>query len=65
MKNPKCWWTASILVIVGIVIIRTACSFAGITIPDTATRIMGVLNLIAVPVLIYSYVKINKQEKEK
>ena len=65
MKNLKLWWTASLLVITCIVLIWTICSFAGIKLPDTATRILGVLDLCAIPVLIYSSVKLNKQKKEK
>ena len=65
MKNPKFWWTASLLVITCIVIIWTVCGFAGIKIPDAATRIMGVLDLCAIPVLVYSSVKLNQQRKGK
>ena len=53
------------LVIACIIIIWTACSLARIKIPDTATRIMGVLDLCVIPVLIYSSVKLYKQKKEK
>ena len=65
MKNLKFWWTASLLVITCIVLIWTICSFAGIKLPDTVIRIMGVLDLCAIPVLIYSSVKLNMQKKEK
>lgn len=65
MKNLKFWWTASLLVITCIVLIWTICSFAGIKLPDTVIRIMGVLDLCAIPVLIYSSVKLNIQKKEK
>lgn len=64
MKNPKLLWTASLLVITCVVLIWTICSFAGISLPDTVIRIMGVLDLCAIPVLIYSSVKLNMQKKE-
>ena len=64
MKNLRLLWTASILIITCIVLIWTICSFAGIKLPDTVIRIMGVLDLCAIPVLIYSSVKLNKQKKE-
>ena len=65
MKNPKFWWTVSLLVITCIVIIWTVCSFAGITLPDAVTRIMGVLDLCAIPVLVCSSLKMKKQKEEK
>ena len=63
-KKTRILWTVSLLVITCIVIIWTVCSFAGVKLPDTAVRIMGVLDLCAIPVLIFSSVKLSKQKKE-
>lgn len=57
MNKMQLLWTISLLVICCITIIWTVCSFAGVTIPDVAVRIMGILDLCAIPVLIYSTVK--------
>ena len=55
--NKKILWTVSLLVICCITIIWTVFNFAGIKLPDMAVRIMGILDLCAIPVLIYSTVK--------
>lgn len=62
MKKTRILWTVSLLVISCITIVWTLCSFAGIDIPDAVTRIMGVLDLCAIPVLIYSAVKLKKEK---
>ena len=58
--NKKTLWTISLLVICCITIFWTVCSFAGIHLPDLVVRIMGILDLCAIPVLIYSTVKMKK-----
>jgi hypothetical protein len=60
--SRKTLWTVSLLVICCITIIWTVCRFAGIDLPDTAVRIMGVLDLCAIPVLIYSTIIIKRQK---
>jgi hypothetical protein len=62
MNTTKILWTLSLLVICCITIISVVCRFAGIQIPDIAERIMGVLDLCAIPVLIYSSIKMRKEK---
>ena len=62
--NNKSLWTLSLLVICCITIVWTVCRFAGIDLPDSAVRIMGILDLCAIPVLIYSTVKIREQKRK-
>ena len=59
--NHNILWTLSLLTICIIVIIWTVCSFAGIDLPDLAVRIMGIIDLCAIPVLIYSTLKMRKK----
>ena len=59
--NHKILWTLSLLTICIIVIIWTACNFAGIDLPDMMVRIMGIIDLCAIPVLIYSTLKMRKK----
>ena len=59
--NHKILWTLSLLTICIIVIIWTVCNFAGIDLPDMAVRIMGIIDLCAIPVLIYSTLKMRKK----
>ncbi|MBR2259911.1 MAG: hypothetical protein IJ899_21760 [Blautia sp.] len=58
--NKKLLWTISLFVICCITIIWTVCNFAGVNLPDTAVRIMGILDLCAIPILIYS--SINRKQ---
>ena len=56
-------WNASILVIVGITLINTVCSFTQIDLSLNVERVMGVIDLIAVAVLCYTSVKIKALKK--
>ena len=64
-KNASILWTISLLVICFITIIGVGCNVAGIDLPDSLVRIMGVLDLCAIPVLIYSTVRITKKNNKK
>lgn len=55
-------WMISLLVICCITIISAGCNIAGIKLPDIAVRIMGILDLCAIPVLIYSTIKMRQQK---
>ena len=65
MKGYRTAWTASILVIVLVVILPGVLRFFGIEVSDTVTRIMGVLDLIAIVTLVYSSVKMKIWKKNK
>ena len=58
--NHKTLWTISLLTICCITILWAACSLIGIRLPDMAVRIMGILDICAIPVLIYSTIKMRK-----
>lgn len=62
MKNQRAskLWTISLLAICLITIIGVGCNLAGITLPDTLVRIMGVVDLCAIPVLIYTTIRMTK-----
>ena len=62
--NNKLLWTLSLLVICCITIVWTVCRFAGIELADSVVRIMGVMDLCAIPVLIYATVKIREQKRQ-
>jgi hypothetical protein len=62
--NNKSLWTLSLLVICCITIIWTVCKFAGIDLPDSVVRIMGILDLCAIPVLVYTTIKVKEQRRQ-
>ena len=62
--NNKSLWTLSLLVICCITIIWTVCKFAGIDLPDSVVRIMGILDLCAIPVLVYTTIKVKGQKRQ-
>ncbi len=65
MKGYKTAWNVSLLVIVCVVIAYAGLRIAKIAVPDTVIRIFGILDLIAIFVLVYSTVKLRTEKKEK
>ncbi|MBQ3663182.1 MAG: hypothetical protein II914_03500 [Clostridia bacterium] len=65
MKGYKTAWTVSLLVIVCVIIAYAGLRIAKIAVPDAVIRILGVLDLIAIFVLVYSTVKLRTEKKEK
>jgi hypothetical protein len=63
MKNYRTAWTISLLVIACINIISLVTSWNGINLSDTLRRVMGVLEMCAVVVLVYTSVKLRIWEK--
>lgn len=55
-KNTRLW-CLSLIVISVITIIWTACKIMGVELSDIAIRIMGVLDICAIPILIYTSIK--------
>lgn len=63
-KNKKnLMWSISLMVIGVSAIILNGSNLLNIELPDIATRIIGIAELIALPFLIYSSVKILWKEK--
>ena len=62
--NYKSLWTLSLLAICCITIVWTVCKFAGIDLPDSVVRIMGILDLCAIPVLVYTTIKVKEQRRQ-
>ncbi|MBE6723667.1 MAG: hypothetical protein E7576_00515 [Ruminococcaceae bacterium] len=65
MKSYRDAWAVSLLVIACVTIVLTVCSFAGIELPDALTRTLGVLDLIAVVVLVFTSVKLRIWKKDQ
>lgn len=57
-------WTVSLLVIACISVIIAVNSFTGDHLSDALTRVLGVLDLIAIVVLTYTSVKLKNSKKE-
>ncbi len=64
MKNvkPSKAWTISLLVISVCTILIMVSYLAGIAVPDAVKRIVGVLDIIALPVLAYTTAKMLKDK---
>lgn len=65
MKSYRDAWAVSLLVIACVTIVLTVCSFAGIDLPDVLTRTLGVLDLAAVVILVFTSVKLEIWKKDK
>ena len=64
-KRNNLLWSLSLLVIGIATVILAGSNIIGIELPDIAVRIIGVIDLIALPVLAYTTVKKIKKNKEK
>ncbi len=62
-KRTRLWWSISLLVIACVTILWTVCRFAHIELPDTVTRILGILDICAIPVLIFTAIKLKKDKQ--
>ena len=63
-KRNDLLWSISLLVIGLATIILTGLNIIGIDVPDIVVRIIGVIDLLALPVLAYSTVKKFKKDSE-
>ena len=63
-KRNNLLWSLSLLVIGIATVILAGSNIIGIELPDIAVRIIGVIDLIAIPVLAYTTVKKIKKNKE-
>ncbi len=48
----------SILVIVCITLVNTVCSFTGVVLPDMVIRILGIIDLVALVILVFFLVRL-------
>lgn len=66
MKKSKLLivWSISLLVIAGLTLVTSITNIIGISMPDTAVRIIGILDLIALPVLAVTTVRMFIEKKE-
>ena len=62
-KRNNLLWSLSLLVIGIATVILAGSNIIGIELPDIAVRIIGVIDLIALPVLAYTTVKKIKKNK--
>lgn len=63
-KRNNLLWSLSLLVTGIATVILAGSNIIGIELPDIAVRIIGVIDLIALPVLAYTTVKKIKKNKE-
>ena len=63
-KRNNLLWSLSLLVIGIATVILAGSNIIGIELPDIAVRIIGVIDLIDLPVLAYTTVKKIKKNKE-
>ena len=63
-KRNDLLWSISLLVIGIATIIISGSNSIGIELPDIIVRIIGVIDLLALPVLAYTTVKKFKKDKE-
>lgn len=57
MEKNTMLWNISLLIIAVITVIWSLCNIIGIKLSDTITRTFGILDLCALPILVYSSVK--------
>ena len=50
-------WSLSLIIISVVTVIWAVCNLVNIELPDVIVRIMGVLDICAIPVLVYTSIK--------
>lgn len=63
-KRNDLLWSISLLIIGIATIILIGLNIIGIDVPDIVVRIIGVIDLLALPVLVYTTVKKFKKDSE-
>lgn len=59
-KKIDAVWRVSLLILCIVTVIRMICSWTGVLLPDVWVRMMGILEIAALPALVYAGVKKNK-----
>ena len=62
-KKINIMWSVSLIIIGVATIILAGANIIGIELPDIAARILGVLDLVSIPVLVFSTVKKAQSKK--
>ena len=65
MKKYRLAWSISLIVIACITVFFTVSNFGGVDFPDMLTRTLGILDLAAVVVLVFTSVKLKKWKRNK
>ena len=63
MSKKACAWAISLLVISIVTLVIAFSNIFGVELPDVLKRVLGVIDLIALPVLAYSSVKLYTSNK--
>lgn len=62
MKTNNLVWSISLIVIGIATLILAGASIVGIDLPDVAVRILGIADLVALPILAYSTIRKIKKD---
>lgn len=57
MKNINVFWSLSLLIISVCTIILAGSNIIGIELNDVLTRVLGILDLVCLPVLVFTTIK--------
>lgn len=57
MKNVNVFWSLSLLIISVCTIILAGSKIIGIELNDVLTRVLGILDLVCLPVLVFTTIK--------
>ena len=59
-KRVRILWRVSLLIIACVSLIIAVSNMASLELPDIAKRVLGIIDLLSIPVLVYSSIKLRK-----
>ena len=59
-KKVRILWSVSLLIISCVSLIIAVSNMASLELPDIAKRVLGIIDLLSIPVLVYSSIKLRK-----
>ena len=59
-KKIRILWSVSLLIITCVSLIIAVSNMASLELPDIAKRVLGIIDLLSIPVLVYSSIKLRK-----
>ena len=62
-KKIRILWSVSLLIITCVSLIIAVSNMASLELPDIAKRVLGIVDLLSIPVLVYSSIKLRKLRK--
>lgn len=62
-KKIRILWSVSLLIITCVTLIIAVSYMASLELPDIAKRVLGIIDLLSIPVLVYSSIKLRKLRK--